>query len=305
MTTPRPLPAPERRAASAPLQRPARRRLLCAGVNAVLVGGLLPTGLSGCGGGDDPGATPDARMDSLDNFRDVAGALYGHPTSDGRRMRRGLLYRAGVLSPDAADAARLAALGLQCVYDLRTREEAAAQPDTLPGGVLSQRLSLQPFYAATDLPASADLAVQSIQAAQRALVRDAPACAQLRSLLSDVAVASGALVIHGEQGLHRTGWVAALLLAIAGVPWDVMLQDYLASNGRLRAWQAKQSRAMALAYGDAAAQACAPFWQAQAAYLQAGFDAMQDAYGSLDTYLTRGLGLDDTTVERLRSRLVS
>jgi len=39
-------------------------------------------------------------------------------------------------------------------------------------------------------------------------------------------------------------------------------------------------------------------------FLQAGYDAVAEDYGTVDGYLRDGLGLDDQTIGALRARLV-
>jgi protein-tyrosine phosphatase len=48
-----------------------------------------------------------------------------------------------------------------------------------------------------------------------------------------------------------------------------------------------------------------PLLEVQESYLQAGFDQVQMSYGTMANYLTRGLGMSQTTIDTLRARLVS
>jgi protein-tyrosine phosphatase len=56
--------------------------------------------------------------------------------------------------------------------------------------------------------------------------------------------------------------------------------------------------------GDAVASAEAPLMNVQENYLQAGFDQVQASYGTMMSYLTQGLGVAQTTIDTLHSRLV-
>jgi protein-tyrosine phosphatase len=56
--------------------------------------------------------------------------------------------------------------------------------------------------------------------------------------------------------------------------------------------------------GDLAASAEKPLASVQSSFLQASFDQVQSSYGTMSGYLTRGLGLTQSTVDTLRERLV-
>lgn len=64
-------------------------------------------------------------LTSVVNFRDFGG----HPTISGQNVARGRLYRSNQFSRlNADDAAKLAALGIAAVVDLRSAAERTAQP---------------------------------------------------------------------------------------------------------------------------------------------------------------------------------
>jgi protein-tyrosine phosphatase len=57
--------------------------------------------------------------------------------------------------------------------------------------------------------------------------------------LRDVAHADGAVVVHCAAGKDRTGTVCALALAIAGVPRDAIVADYVATGERIEPLMAR------------------------------------------------------------------
>lgn len=89
---------------------------------------------------------------TLPNLRDLGG----WPTLDGRRVRRGLVFRSTDL--DRLDPAGLDAvgkLGLRTVVDLRTAAERQAAPDRVPTGatlVVCDVLGDAPGAAPAQLP---------------------------------------------------------------------------------------------------------------------------------------------------------
>ncbi|MCZ3151997.1 tyrosine-protein phosphatase, partial [Acinetobacter baumannii] len=74
------------------------------------------------------------RLQSIDNFRDVAGLTTAYSTAHDGTMRGGVFYRSNAITPSAADLATLNSLGIKAVYDLRTPSEIAGTPDTMLSG---------------------------------------------------------------------------------------------------------------------------------------------------------------------------
>jgi protein-tyrosine phosphatase len=284
----------------------ARRRFLKGSASALLVSGLGSSMLSACGGDNldtDQPETP--RLASVSNFRDLAGASVGYLTVDGKQMRRGAFYRADVLTFSSADQTTVDKLGIASVYDLRTPGEIERTADVLPGGATSQAynvLGTSDFVAPTFATADAATAFMEMQA--RSYVFGGAQRAAYGALLTRLADGPGAQLFHSSAGKDRTGWVAALLLSIANVPLDVIMQDYLLSNVYLAQSIQAQTTMLRAQDGNAMATVEAPLLNVQENYLQAGFDQVQASYGTMANYLTQGLGMSQTTVDTLRDRLV-
>jgi protein-tyrosine phosphatase len=282
-----------------------RRAFLKSSARAVALSGLGACLLSACGGGNDTTDVPAAvQLTSVENFRDVSGSGAGYPTTDGRRTRRGMFYRSGTLSPDDADAATLARLGIAQVYDLRVAAEVDARPDRLPYGAVRSELDISPIDVSAVRPASEAEAVAWMSEAERRLVTDAQSRSRFGALFTQLANTSGPHVFHGSTGKDRTGWAAALLLAIAGVPLDVIMQDYLLTNTIAATAIAARIDALARRTDATLAAHATPLYQAQPDVLQAAFDQMQQSFGTLNSYLTAGLGLSQGVIDTLREKLV-
>ncbi|CAB3794659.1 hypothetical protein LMG28614_03985 [Paraburkholderia ultramafica] len=284
-----------------------RRGFLKGSASVVLVSGLGSALLSACGGGGLDADLPETpRLASVSNFRDLAGVGAGYATVDGKRMRRGAFYRANVLTLSSADEASIDKLGIASVYDLRTPGEIARSDDVLPGGAASQALNvlgISDFVAPALDTAAAAVAFMEAQA--RAYVTGAAQCDAYGKLLTHLADGAGAQLFHSNAGKDRAGWVAALLLSIANVPLDLIMQDYLLSNTYLEASINAQTSTLREQDGEAAVTIQTPLLVVQESYLQAGFDQVQSSYGTMANYLTRGLGMSQTTIDTLRTRLVS
>ena len=226
--------------------------------------------LSACGGAsDDQNVTETPSRRTVENFRDVAGAGDGYPTVDGGSLRRGVFYRSGALTPDDADAAALARLPLSAVHDLRAVGEASLAPDRVPSGAVRETHEIAPIDVAAAAPADAAAASAWIVERQRQLVTDPVARLQFGALLTRLARVSGPQVIHGTAGKDRTGWAAALLLSIADVPLDVIIQDYLLTNSVAQPQIAARMKRMRRALGTDT-RTVAPLYQAQSATHRSG-----------------------------------
>ena len=284
-----------------------RRGFLKGSASVVLTSGLGSALLSACGGGNldtDPPETP--RLASASNFRDLAGVGAGYLTVDGKRMRRAAFYRANTLTLSSVDEAAIDKLGISSVYDLRTPGEIARSDDVLPGGAVAQALNVLGIsdFVTPELDTAA-AAVAFMESQARGYVTGAAQRAAFGSLLTHLADGAGAQLFHSNAGKDRAGWVAALLLSIANVPLDVIMQDYLLSNTYLVTSINAQIETLRTQDGEAAVTIQTPLLEVQESYLQAGFDQVQSSYGTMANYLTRGLGMSQTTIDTLRSRLVS
>ena len=252
-----------------------------------------------------PTPAPDLAVDSVSNFRDLAGSGAGLAVADGGRMARGVVFRSGKLQGlSAADKRVLVAAGVTDIFDLRTDEVAKRSPDPAVGratyhliNVFAVRSRVSPF------PASVRAAERERQQLNRDFVADAKQRQRIGLLLRGMADAPGAVIIHCTEGKDRTGWVSALLQLIAGVDRETVIAEYLISNDR-RAEIIDRGVAQARkARGRTAAEITRIRLVVAESYLRAGLDELESRYGDLDGYLTDGLGLDQPTIERLRTRL--
>jgi len=251
-------------------------------------------------------ATP--RLQSMENFRDLAGAdaASAYRNREGRALRRGVFYRSNLVAPDDADLDILNGLGITSVYDLRTPDEIAKAPDRLPQGVAYVPVDLLGSELVFPLTAftSTEHAIQTLEGIHRQMVTDAAIRARLAQVLTAMAKADGAQIFHCTAGKDRTGWVAALLHTIAGVPEETIMHDYLLTNTYTEHWMAATRQAMLKQHGQAFSDAISPLLGVEERFLHAGFAQAVDSYGSMDGYITHGLRLDAQVLEVLRDKLL-
>lgn len=244
------------------------------------------------------------RLQGADNFRDIGGIGVGYPTTDGKHVRRGVVYRSNALTLTPADVSTLESLHISSIIDLRTPSEIAQKPDAAVSGAswVNENVLGVPATAKPDLT-SADASVQYMESVYQTMVTSEASRKAIAETLTDISKNSHATIVHCTAGKDRTGWVSALLLHIAGVSQQNILNNYLLTNQ-----YSAQSISTTLAgikaqSGAAAAAAYAPLLGVQASFLDASYASVKQNYGSIDNYLTKGLGLSSSTISTLKSKL--
>jgi len=241
------------------------------------------------------------RLASADNFRDVAGP--GYATVDGGQVRQGVFYRSNELRLTDADHGTLADLGLRAVLDLRSLLEIELHPDVeVPGAAwhnfdvsgipMDQVAELRDRRSAVDL----------MDRVYRGFVESEAARQEFAGLFRQL-VTGGPQLFHCTAGKDRTGWVAALLLHVAGVDDATIESDYLLTNALTGSSRARVEAEIVDALGAEHLAAFEPTLVADVEYLRSGYDAVEQQYGDRAGYLRDGLGLDDATLTTLRDLL--
>jgi protein-tyrosine phosphatase len=247
------------------------------------------------------------RLEGVPNARDLGG----YRTMDGLRVRRGMIYRSGELSNATDhDLERLQALDVRLILDLREPDEAAAAPDRLPEGadyaLLPFTVPVKSARLVSDLVLNLHQLDRLMQRTYTGIALESGA-ANLGVVLRRLAQDDRALpvLIHCTAGKDRTGFAAALLLALLGVPDDVILADYSLSNrdhsvfAESVAWQARSLRRIGIAGDDLHALTLA-----NPATLQATLHMLRARFGTLDEYLHVMADVDEITLRRLRKKLL-
>lgn len=236
------------------------------------------------------------------NLRDLGG----YPASEGKRTRWALAYRGGELVRiTEADVARLHALGLRVIFDLRTTSERDSRPSRLwEGG--PRRLSRDYARSGADLPsiiARTDFTAEQLRESMMTLYRTLPfdQADAFRTLLRQVAAGELPVLFHCAGGKDRTGVFAALLLDLLGVSREDILADYLLSNDSIDAARARFLNHVGRDEIDPAIWD--PLLMVDAAYLQAMFDAVEARLGSTEAY-AQWLGMSANEVADIRRNLL-
>ncbi|MEL4359358.1 MULTISPECIES: tyrosine-protein phosphatase [unclassified Luteococcus] len=215
------------------------------------------------------------------------------------------VYRSSLLwGATAADRRRIQELGIRLVIDLRTVTVAANFPDPPLEGVRHRLIDLHGTGHSTpgQRITEADT-IAAMQARYRRMVTDEGQRERIGETLRAIADEPGAVLFHCTDGKDRTGWIALLLQHIHGDYPAQIRADYLASQPlvdpmmRLR-WRLDRARG-----GRKRALRNRPMNMVDLAFLQAGLDEVTARHGGLDGYLRDGLGIDEVTRHRLRTKL--
>lgn len=253
------------------------------------------------------------------NARDLGGLV----AADGRRVRRGALFRAsalGRLTDD--DVTTLGGLGLVRVIDLRDISEITlAPPDRLPNTppavarlpIYDPRHPVFTYVAAVmlghDLDGYGALAQEGTPGAMAAIYRwfvsgDAARSrfAEAVRLLADRAQLPA--LVHCTAGKDRTGWLTTIVLTVLGVDRADIVADYLATNDYSDSVNQAILDAMRAHRPGVDEDAIRPVLDARLEYLDAAYAEVERVYGTFDAYLSDGLSVTPDVRDALRANLL-
>jgi protein-tyrosine phosphatase len=252
------------------------------------------------------------KLEGQGNFRDLGG----YRTTDGRIVKRGLIYRAGQLNKlTDADLSKLKELKISTIVDLRGTAEAETRgKDRLPDGVRSISFPIDvgslPKEESTPADSSAGRTDFMLQATRSIMINRTDVYAALIRELAKPG--NRPLVFHCTAGKDRTGVGAAIVLSLLGVPWETVRDDYLLSNFYRREENERELKSMrediAKKQGIPPEQVDMTAFEAmflvKPEYIDAAHDEVIRKYGSMDSYLRKGLGISDEMISDLRNELL-
>lgn len=236
------------------------------------------------------------------NFRDLGG----YPAAGNKHVRWGLVFRSGGTPMlTEGDLARIRALGLTDMVDLRSAEERVVAPSkiedvryTAVGYSMSRMMR-----GAIDPQRLGDI------------YRDFPTllAPQMRTLFKVLLEEDTTVAYNCSAGQDRTGFATALLLTALGVPRETIIADYhLSTTYRRPAFETPKldpnQATPALKYiagfqKDPRAATPQPLYDAtHKPFLNAAFEQIEARWGSVEAYLDREIGVDAADIATLRAK---
>jgi protein-tyrosine phosphatase len=250
---------------------------------------------------------------SLTNFRDIGG----QQTSDGHVVKTGVLFRSEDLSRiKTRDLEQLRQLNLRLICDLRSPAECRRRPSRVAADS-SLRIVNIPLHDEAKLKGNGKLLLRCLLSKNG----DAHFRAFCRGYYHHLAFERTALVgqvvsllareeslpalIHCTAGRDRTGFIAALIQLLLGVPYQTVLDEYLCTNDRyaprlekllklvriLTLFQvpSERVRLLLMAHPDSLAEV---------------HDSIVREHGSIEGYLSDACSLDGQALKTLRQSLL-
>jgi protein-tyrosine phosphatase len=248
-------------------------------------------------------------LEGANNFRDFGVCT----TAQGRRLRRGLLFRSNKLSVlTDVDRARLDAAGIRTIFDLRLEDERERDPtawshpelviETYPPRKKRRLVDMALEYPPTE--AGALRLMHDFYARMPHSMTH-----MFSAIIRRIAAGGAPCVIHCSAGKDRTGVAVAMVLAALGVGHEAIVADYVLTR-QARGREADMAKAT-VETGNLLelrarypAEARAAMSDAAPSYIEAALASAKERYGSLEAYLLQGLGLEREVMEALRAELL-
>jgi len=248
-------------------------------------------------------------LEGGNNFRDLGG----YKTADNKSVKRGLVFRSGLMTGlTAQDRTLLDRLGINTVVDFRSREELDLFPNhwAMEKGLnfVKHDYSMDEILAGLTDEKGVKISVHIVYQRFTNLLKP-----QLTLLFQRLLEANTPLVFNCSAGQDRTGIASALILNTLGVPWETILEDYHLSTRYRRPEIERagvdlnahaQTNAFAqwmLRYGEHDKKPEPLFTPDKVPYLHFAFAQMKESYGSVTQYLATEIGVDTAAVEQLKS----
>lgn len=231
------------------------------------------------------------------NVRDCGG----YRTREGRMVKWGVFFRAdGLHRLTQEGQAALLSQGVQTIIDLRRTEELETAPNVFAdsGHVQYHHVSL---LADEAFQAEPEQDLESLVEIYRKILDERQG--QVYKTLATLADTEGLPgLVHCTAGKDRTGIITALILALAGVPYETIIDDYALTSTYLGDGFMEDIKKSALQRGFTWEQyqplvTCPPQNMSQT------LNHIDTTYGGVSPYL-RDIGLSQAQLTHLRDMLL-
>ncbi|WP_089107994.1 tyrosine-protein phosphatase [Secundilactobacillus mixtipabuli] len=247
-------------------------------------------------------ASHQIKLHGANNVRDLGG----YQTATKQKVKSRLLLRSAKLADLTGKDEQLLVrrYRLKTVVDLRTPAVIKHTPDAKIPGV---QLLKDPVVSDKTMASVNRIATVSGSKSMVKLYQSFVTTSQARHAYRQLflqllkAPSNRAILWHCSAGKDRTGFGTALVLTALGVPQKTVYQDYLASNTYNKALISHQLSALKQqGVSRQAIERKKETLVVKKVYLDAAYEAADKKYGSIQDYLTKGLGLSKQNIAQLR-----
>lgn len=224
--------------------------------------------------------------------------LGGYPTMDGGITRKEAFVRCeNPQKLTKEDLDTLYRLGIRWVIDLRSPEEVCAAPNPMAADSRFTYRNI-PVFSKDASPEAltksgipmGDLYIYMLEERKSAF----------REIFSEILRAEGGVLYHCSAGKDRTGVLSALLLLLAGVAEDMVIEEYSYTQVLLAPLVAELKKGLP---AGVSGQYAEEMLSARPEFIRKAVDYLKKNYGSAEAYLAN-LGFSAAETEELRARLL-
>jgi len=260
-------------------------------------------------------------FDSIPNSRELGGLRM----SDGRTIRRGMLYRTGYLSYASDDDLRRLSedYGITKVIDLRSNHEISHKPDRpVPGAEYTQIeiitlnghlfKGMSKFFQG-DVSFEEGMSHFVMEPAAKMLCDDfyvsfvnAPDCQEsFEKFFREVLSARGPMLWHCTQGKDRTGLSTAFLLHALGADRSTIMYDFNLTNDYYAHDIDVLDYMVAKLGGGPEEFACIrTLVGVNPKLFTDALDCIDEKFGGLDSYIKNQLHISEAEINILKDRFL-
>ncbi|WEV44562.1 tyrosine-protein phosphatase [Streptococcaceae bacterium ESL0687] len=230
----------------------------------------------------------------ITNFRDIGGY-----EGQGGRLEEGIFFRSGQLVDLNEEQENFLkdTCKLDRIYDFRSIEEVNEDPDTDLSDIVYNHLDVLAdlnqggAFSLEDMFTELGDIDEAMLRTYEEIVLSQSARSSYREFLLDLIDKKESRIFHCFAGKDRTGWGAYLILKIAGVSEEDILEDYLETNKARKEANDLIINQYRDQITDEEVAALESALTVKEEYLNHAVKTIDENYGSFENYLLEGLEL--------------